>query len=96
MNIPIDSLETLGHVIRAVRKAQGLRQDDTAGSTGVSENFLAKLERGGTTVQLGKAMQVLQELGIHLSVDVPESAGLYLNQKIAIQTRAGKRRAANK
>ncbi len=56
----------LGRIVRAVRKAQRLRQDDTAGSIGVSENFLAKVERGGERAQLGKVMQVLRELGIEL------------------------------
>jgi transcriptional regulator with XRE-family HTH domain len=33
-------------VVRASRKAQKIRQDDAAGSIGVSENFLGKVERG--------------------------------------------------
>lgn len=75
MFVKIDSATRLGQVVRAVRKDQKLRQDDAAGSVGVSENFLGKLERGGDTVQLGKALQVLSELGIVLYADVTESAG---------------------
>lgn len=74
MRIPISSAKTLGQIVRAVRKDQRLRQDDAAGSVGVSENFLGKLERGGETAQLGKVLRVLEELGIGLYVDVPESA----------------------
>lgn len=74
MNYKIDSAEELGALVRAVRKSQGLRQDDAAGSIGVSENFLGKVERGAGRVQWDKLFQVLDGLGIHVVVDVPESA----------------------
>lgn len=73
MKFVIDSPETLGRLIRASRKAMDLRQDDAAGSIGVSENFLGKVERGGETVQWGKLFQVMKELGLSLSVEVPEA-----------------------
>lgn len=73
MLVTIDSPIQLGTLVKAVRKDQKLRQDDAAGSVGVSENFLGKLERGGETVQLGKALRVLSELGIVLYADIPES-----------------------
>ena len=61
------------------RKAQKIRQDDAAGSIGVSENFLGKIERGSEAVQWGKLFQVLEGLGVQVLVDVPESVVLYLN-----------------
>jgi transcriptional regulator with XRE-family HTH domain len=78
MKIPIDNAETIGKVVRASRKAQKIRQDDAAGSIGVSENFLGKIERGGESVQWGKLFQVLEGLGIRVMVDVPESVVAYL------------------
>lgn len=72
MKIEIQSAAALGPIVRAVRKAQGIRQDDAAGSIGVSENFLGKLERGGETVQWGKLFDVLHGLGIHVTLDVPD------------------------
>lgn len=72
MKIAIESAGQLGPLVRAVRKAQGIRQDDAAGSIGVSENFLGKIERGGETVQWGKLFGVLRDLGIHVLVDVPD------------------------
>ncbi|MDP3847199.1 MAG: helix-turn-helix domain-containing protein [Pseudomonas sp.] len=72
MKFEIDSPAKLGTVIRASRKAMGLRQDDAAGSIGVSENFLGKVERGGETVQWGKLFQVMKELGLIVTVEVPE------------------------
>ena len=78
MNIPINNAAALGAVVRASRKAQKIRQDDAAGSIGVSENFLGKIERGGETVQWDKLFQVLNGLGIRVIVDVPESVAAYL------------------
>ncbi|WP_313024843.1 transcriptional regulator [Pseudomonas lopnurensis] len=72
MEFQIDSPEKLGLLIRASRKAMSLRQDDAAGSIGVSENFLGKVERGGETVQWGKLFLVMRELGLNLSVEVPD------------------------
>lgn len=79
MKIPIDNPAAIGKVVRASRKAQKIRQDDAAGSIGVSENFLSKIERGGESVQWGKLFQVLEGLGIRVMVDVPENVAAYLN-----------------
>ena len=78
MNIPITSASTIGKVVRASRKAQKIRQDDAAGSVGVSENFLGKVERGSESVQWGKLCQVLEGLGIRVMVDVPEDVAAHL------------------
>ncbi len=79
MKIPIDNAAAIGRVVRASRKAQKIRQDDAAGSIGVSENFLGKIERGSETVQWGKLFRVLEGLGIRVMVDVPESVATYLH-----------------
>ena len=85
MKIRLDNAAALGPLVKAVRKHQGLRQDATAEGIGVSENFLAKIERGGTTVQWDKLFTVLHELGLHVEIDVPDAA----------MTPAGKRRKGN-
>lgn len=73
MKIWIKKASDLGPMIREVRKAQNLRQDDAAGSIGVSENFLGKVERGSETVQWGKLFAVLNDLGLRLELDVPDN-----------------------
>ncbi|MOA10896.1 hypothetical protein D3C78_1308050 [compost metagenome] len=88
VNVPIDSPKALGHLIRACRKAMDMRQDVAAGVIGVSENFLGKVERGGETVQWGLLFQVMQELGLKVSVEVPD--------EIAGEARAQIVRAFNK
>ena len=76
MKIPIGDASALGPIVRATRKAQGMRQDDTAGSIAVSENFLGKVERGDASVTWAKLFQVLDGLGIRLTVDVPDNVEL--------------------
>jgi transcriptional regulator with XRE-family HTH domain len=78
MHIPINNAAAIGKVVRASRKAQKIRQDDAAGSIGVSENFLGKIERGSDAVQWGKLFQVLEGLGVRVVVDVPESVAAWL------------------
>lgn len=82
MKLPIDTPAALGPIVRAARKAQKIRQDDAAGSIGVSENFLGKIERGSDAVQWGKLFQVLEGLGIQVMVDVPDSVAPYLKSPI--------------
>lgn len=77
MKISIENAASLGKVIRATRKSQLIRQDDAAGSVGVSENFLGKIERGNGAVQWGKLFQVLEGLGIRVEVDVPDAVAPY-------------------
>ena len=79
MNIPITSASAIGKVVRASRKAQKIRQDDAAGSIGVSENFLGKVECSSESVQWGKLFQVLEGLGIRVMVDVPEDVAAHLD-----------------
>lgn len=72
MSVLIKSHIDIGAVVRATRKTQRLRQDDAAGSIGVSENFLGKVERGSGSVHWGKLFQVLEGLGIRVILDIPD------------------------
>lgn len=65
--------EQLGGVIRLKRKEIGIRQEVAAGMTGVGTKFLSQLENGKETAELGKALQVLQKMGLELYV-FPRSA----------------------
>ncbi|MGK5025484.1 helix-turn-helix transcriptional regulator [Janthinobacterium sp. RB2R34] len=75
---PIHSTEDLGLAIRAVRKSSQVRQDDLAGAVGVSRRFTAEVERGKPTVQFGRVLRLLEELGITVSVDIPDDASRVL------------------
>ena len=74
MNTRITSPQQLGLLIRATRKSQNVRLDDLAGSAGVGHVFAREVERGKSTVQLGRVMRLLAELGIDLKADVSPDA----------------------
>lgn len=61
--------KSLGRIIRDQRKSIGLTQLNAAGLCGVGERFLSELERGKPTVELGKALQVLNRLGLRVVLE---------------------------
>lgn len=72
MFIDIRSPQELGLLVRATRKHQKVRMDDVAGSAGVGPVFVREVERGKETVQLGRVLKILAELGIELKADVSD------------------------
>ena len=91
MHIELDSADAIGPVVRASRKAQSIRQDDAAGSIGVSESFMGKVESGDDSVQWGKLFQVLEGLGVRVILDVPDEAA---DQLVAAQQLLARRQRA--
>ena len=61
----------IGHIVRAARRAQGLRQDQLAGAAGVGVRFLSELERGKPTVRLEKVLAVFDALGCRMGIEMP-------------------------
>ena len=59
----IHSAADLGAALRAQRKALGLTQADLALAAGVGLRFVVELEAGKPTVQLMRALQVIEALG---------------------------------
>jgi y4mF family transcriptional regulator len=80
MKHPIRSPEDLALVIRAVRKSTRMRQDDLAAVVGVSQQFAVDVERGKPTVQFGRVLRLLEELGVSLNVDIPDEASRKLEE----------------
>ncbi len=74
MLVTIRSPQDLGLLIRATRKSQAVRMDDLAGSAAVGPVFVREVERGKETVQLGRVLRLLAELGIELRADMPNEA----------------------
>ncbi len=66
MNI-IDS-KTLGEAIRAARKRLKVTQKDLALASGTGLRFIIELEQGKPSCHLGKALGILQTLGLHLKL----------------------------
>lgn len=74
MQITIKTPQELGLAIRATRRTQKVRLDDVSGSAGVGHVFTREVEHGKETVQLGRVLRLLEELGIALMADVPDEA----------------------
>jgi y4mF family transcriptional regulator len=53
-----------GELVRAQRKAQGLRQEDVASATGVGRRYIVEMENGKPTLRIGPALMIARFLGI--------------------------------
>jgi len=58
----------LGAIVRAVRREAGIDQATAAGLAGVGTRFLGDVERGKPTLRLGLVLQVLERLGLELTI----------------------------
>lgn len=63
----------IGEVIRDTRKTLGVTQKGLALTSGTGLRFIIELEKGKETCELGKALRVLQTLGIRITL-VPPAA----------------------
>jgi HTH-type transcriptional regulator / antitoxin HipB len=64
----IGSTVDLGKAVRNKRKKDGLTQAEVAAICGLGNRFLVDLESGKPTVQLGKALEVLNSLGLEVQI----------------------------
>lgn len=69
----VSTAQEIGRIIARKRKEIGLKQEIAAGVSGVGTKFLSQLENGKETAELGKALQVLNRLGLELYI-FPRSA----------------------
>jgi y4mF family transcriptional regulator len=64
--IRVRAVETIGELVRTVRKQAGADQATAAGLAGVGIRFFGDLERGKPTLRLGMVLSVLDRLGLEL------------------------------
>ena len=62
--IRLSSAAEWGKLVRATRKEQGISQEQLAGVAYVGVRFISDLENGKKTLQLDKAILVLEALGL--------------------------------
>lgn len=74
MELKLQSVADLGLAVRAARRHSKVRIDDLAALAGVSKQFTSDVEYGKPTVQLGLVFKLLEELGLSLRVDIPDTA----------------------
>ena len=88
MNVPLISVLQAGIAIRTLRKRAGIRIDDFALTAGVSKQFLTDLENGKATVQMGKVLDLLQRLGVKVTMDMaPEDTLDYQRRLMTAEQR---------
>lgn len=73
MQFHVSRIKEIGELLREVRKAQQVRQDDLGAMVGCSHKFIVDVEKGKETIQAGLLLKVLDELGVKVILDLPET-----------------------
>ena len=71
--IKIKNSQQIGQLIKLNRKEQGIDQASLASICGFSERPLKAIEKGRGTLSVDKLLKILDELGIKLHVEAPNS-----------------------
>lgn len=74
MLVKVSSTKEIGHWARSTRKAQELDQVTAGSLAGSGLTFVSQFENGKPTVQLEKALKMLETLGIRVYLDIPLDA----------------------
>ena len=64
----------IGKLIRETRKNLGVTQRDLALTSGTGMRFVIDLEKGKETCEIGKALRILNTLGIKVTLTPPAPA----------------------
>ena len=67
----IENTRQLGKLIKMVRQSQALDQSTAGLLSGNGLTFMSQLENGKESVEIGRVLKLLDQLGIELSVDLP-------------------------
>jgi len=67
------SSQDIGRIVRETRKNLGVTQKALALTSGTGLRFVIELEKGKPTCELGKALTVVQTLGIRITFTLPTS-----------------------
>jgi y4mF family transcriptional regulator len=64
--------QSLGEAVRTQRKSFSMNQATLAMVSGTGIRFISDLENGKESCEIGKTLQVLQNLGFTLTITPPE------------------------
>ncbi|HEY5224935.1 MAG TPA: helix-turn-helix domain-containing protein [Microbacteriaceae bacterium] len=67
-SIEVRTFRDLGAVVKAVRSARAIRQEDLAESLGFSRDYLRGIEDGKPNLYVARLFRTLNRLGIRVSV----------------------------
>ena len=65
------TVDEIGKIIRKARKTQSITQSKLAMTANTAPRFISNLENGKPTCEIGKALHVLQCLGISIEMKEP-------------------------
>ncbi|HOW63884.1 MAG TPA: helix-turn-helix transcriptional regulator [Candidatus Paceibacterota bacterium] len=65
------TVKQIGDQVKAARKSLGVTQKNLAMTSGTGLRFIIELEKGKPTCQLGKALTVLNTLGVTIQMTPP-------------------------
>lgn len=71
----VRTVKEVGQLARAHRKQRKLTQETIAGLSNVGTRFLSEFERGKATVEFGKALVILQTLGLEVIIQKRQGWG---------------------
>ena len=63
----------IGRIVRETRKELKVTQKDLALTSGTGLRFVIELEKGKPTCEIGKALTVVQTLGIRITFTLPSA-----------------------
>lgn len=72
----VQSTRDIGDIVRAQRRALNLRQTDLAGIGNTGNRLIVDIEKGKPTVQLQKVLDLLDLLGLELTIRQKTSRAL--------------------
>ena len=67
----LKNTKQLGQLAKVVRQAQSLDQSTAGLLSGNGLTFISQFENGKETVELGRVLRLLDQLGIELLIDIP-------------------------
>ena len=67
----LNNTKQLGQLAKIVRQAQSLDQSTAGLLSGNGLTFMSQFENGKETVEIGRVLRLLDQLGIELLIDIP-------------------------
>ena len=67
----VQNIKQLGAVSKLVRQSQSLDQETAGLLSGNGLTFISQFENGKETVEIGRVLNLLEQLGIDLEINLP-------------------------
>jgi hypothetical protein len=71
VKIKVRNIKQLGAVSKLVRQSQSLDQETAGLLSGNGLTFMSQFENGKETVEIGRVLNLLEQLGIELEINLP-------------------------